>query len=81
MANIQKEKAIIKEQINDSTFIAVLENGHEMEVTIAGKMNAIKKIILNEGDQVWVEYSPFDLSRGIIPRNAIFSNKESTRLT
>jgi translation initiation factor IF-1 len=46
-------------------FKVVLENGHEITATMAGKMR-INRITLVIGDKVKVEMSPYDLDKGRI---------------
>lgn len=49
----------------DLRFRVVLDNGHEVLATIAGKMRKFRIRVL-EGDRVKVEISPYDLTRGRI---------------
>ncbi|MEX2571083.1 MAG: translation initiation factor IF-1 [Gemmatimonadota bacterium] len=49
----------------DLRFRVMLDNGHEVLATIAGKMRKFRIRVL-EGDRVKVEVSPYDLSRGRI---------------
>lgn len=49
----------------DLRFRVLLDNGHEVLATIAGKMRKFRIRVL-EGDRVKVEVSPYDLTRGRI---------------
>ena len=65
-----KEEAIelqgtVTEVLPNATFRVLLENGHKVLATIAGKMRRHRIRVL-AGDRVTVEVSPYDLSRGRI---------------
>jgi translation initiation factor IF-1 len=65
-----KEEAIelqgtVTEVLPNATFRVILENGHNVLATIAGKMRRHRIRVL-AGDRVTVEVSPYDLSRGRI---------------
>ncbi|HEX9691270.1 MAG TPA: translation initiation factor IF-1 [Gemmatimonadales bacterium] len=65
-----KEEAIelqgtVTEVLPNATFRVLLENGHNVLATIAGKMRRYRIRVL-AGDRVTVEVSPYDLSRGRI---------------
>jgi translation initiation factor IF-1 len=65
-----KEEAIelqgtVTEVLPNATFRVLLENGHNVLATIAGKMRRHRIRVL-AGDRVTVEVSPYDLSRGRI---------------
>lgn len=65
-----KEEAIelqgtVTEVLPNATFRVLLENGHSVLATIAGKMRRHRIRVL-AGDRVTVEVSPYDLSRGRI---------------
>jgi translation initiation factor IF-1 len=49
----------------DLRFRVLLDNGHEVLATVAGKMRKFRIRVL-EGDRVVVELSPYDLTRGRI---------------
>ncbi len=49
----------------NATFRVLLENGHEVLATIAGKMRRFRIRVL-AGDRVNGEVSPYDLTRGRI---------------
>ena len=55
----------VVETLPNTTFKVELENGHQILVTISGKlrMNYIKILT---GDKVKVQMSPYDLNRGRI---------------
>ena len=61
---IQTEGAVV-EALPNATFRVLLENGHTVLCTIAGKMRRFRIRVL-AGDRVTVELSPYDLSRGRI---------------
>lgn len=56
---------IVKEVLPNTTFRVVLENGHEVLATMAGKMRRFHIRVL-QGDRVTMAVSPYDLSRGRI---------------
>ncbi len=65
-----KEDAIelqgtVTEVLPNATFRVLLENGHNVLATIAGKMRRHRIRVL-AGDRVTVAVSPYDLSRGRI---------------
>ncbi|MDQ6982536.1 MAG: translation initiation factor IF-1 [Mariprofundus sp.] len=55
----------VVEKLPNAMFKVKLENGHELLCTISGKMRKYYIRIL-PGDNVTVEISPYDLSRGRI---------------
>lgn len=55
----------VEELLRNSTFRVVLNNGHSVLATIAGKMRKFRIRVL-AGDRVTCELSPYDLSRGRI---------------
>ena len=66
----EKEEAIqvrakVTETLPNANFRIELENGHEVLAHISGKMRKYFIRIL-PGDEVLVELSPYDLSRGRI---------------
>ena len=68
--NMAKQDAIelqgtVSEVLPNATFRVLLENGHTVLCTIAGKMRRFRIRVL-AGDRVTVELSPYDLSRGRI---------------
>ncbi|MBL6729332.1 MAG: translation initiation factor IF-1 [Bacteroidia bacterium] len=60
-----KQDGVITEALSNAMFRVKLENGHEIVATISGKMRMYYIRIL-PGDQVQVEMSPYDLTRGRI---------------
>lgn len=56
---------VVKELLPNTQFIVTLENGHEITAHISGKMR-LNFIRILPGDQVTVEISPYDLSKGRI---------------
>jgi translation initiation factor IF-1 len=58
-------KATVNEALPNAMFRVELENGHRVLAHISGKMRKHFIRIL-PGDQVMVELSPYDLSRGRI---------------
>lgn len=56
--------AVLKDVINDCTFTAVLENGHELVAfPRRGEKSAVRGRY-GPGVRVRVEMSPFDMSKG-----------------
>jgi translation initiation factor IF-1 len=55
----------VEEALPNAMFRVVLENGHEVLAHVSGKMRKFK-IRVNPGDEVTVEMSPYDLTRGRI---------------
>ncbi|HET7790030.1 MAG TPA: translation initiation factor IF-1 [Gemmatimonadales bacterium] len=65
-----KEEAIemegtVAEVLRNATFRVLLENGHEVLATMAGKMRRFRIRVL-AGDRVTLDVSPYDLTRGRI---------------
>ena len=60
-----KVEGIVKELLPNTEFIVTLENGHEIRAYISGKMR-LHFIRILPGDQVTVELSPYDLTKGRI---------------
>jgi len=58
-------KGIVEEALPNARFVVRLENGHKIQATISGKlrMNYIKIL---PGDNVTLELSPYDLTKGRI---------------
>ncbi|MFP4316447.1 MAG: translation initiation factor IF-1 [Desulfovibrionales bacterium] len=56
---------IVQESLPNAMFKVELENGHEILAHISGKMRKFR-IRITPGDQVTVELSPYDLTRGRI---------------
>ncbi len=58
-------KGKVLESLPNAMFKVKLENGHEVLAHLSGKMR-IHYVKINPGDEVMVELSPYDLSRGRI---------------
>jgi len=57
--------ATVLEALPNAVFKVALENGHEILAHVSGKMR-MNFIRILPGDQVTVEVSPYDLTRGRI---------------
>ncbi len=55
----------ITEVLPNVTFRVLLENGHQVLATMAGKMRRFRIRVL-QGDRVTLALSPYDLTRGRI---------------
>ena len=60
-----KVEGTVKELLPNTTFRVQLENGHEVIASISGKMR-LHFIRILPGDQVTVEITPYDLTKGRI---------------
>jgi len=60
-----KVEGTVKELLPNTQFLVTLENGHEVIAHISGKMR-LHFIRILPGDQVTVEMSPYDLTKGRI---------------
>jgi len=60
-----KVDATVLEALPNAVFRVALENGHEILAHVSGKMR-MNFIRILPGDQVSIELSPYDLSRGRI---------------
>ncbi|MBO7091586.1 MAG: translation initiation factor IF-1 [Victivallales bacterium] len=60
-----KVEGVVKELLPNTQFVVTLENGHEVIAHISGKMR-MHFIRILPGDQVSVELSPYDLTKGRI---------------
>ena len=58
-------RGTVRELLPAATFRVKLENGHEIIAHLSGKMR-LNKIRLGVGDEVKVELTPYDLSKGRI---------------
>ena len=58
-------KGIIEELLPGATFRVKLENDHEVIAHLSGKMR-MNRIRLGVGDEVRVEMTPYDLTKGRI---------------
>ena len=63
--NVIEVKGTIIETLPNTMFRVELENGHKVLAHISGRMR-MHYIRILPGDQVTVELSPYDLSRGRI---------------
>ena len=62
-------EAEVVEALPNAVFRVKLENGHEIQAHVSGKMR-MHFIRIVPGDKVTVEMSPYDLNRGrIVMRN------------
>jgi translation initiation factor IF-1 len=55
----------VSQILPNATFRVVLDNGHEVLATMAGKMRRFRIRVLT-GDRVTMALSPYDLTRGRI---------------
>ena len=55
----------VVEAMPNAIFMVRLDNGHEVQAHISGKLR-MNSIRILEGDKVTVELSPYDLSQGRI---------------
>ena len=60
-----KVEGVVKELLPNTQYVVTLENGHEVIAHISGKMR-MHFIRILPGDQVSVELSPYDLTKGRI---------------
>ena len=58
-------EGVVSEALPNAKFRVKLDNGHEVEAHISGKIR-MHFIRILPGDKVKVELSPYDLSRGRI---------------
>lgn len=63
--DIIEARGTIEEALPGTKFRVILENDHEIIATIAGKMRKFN-IRLSVGDEVKLEISPYDLTKGRI---------------
>ena len=56
---------IVDEVLPNAIFRVKLDNGHEVQAHLSGKLR-MNSIRILEGDKVTVELSPYDLSQGRI---------------
>ena len=68
----------IKECYPNTTFLVVLENGHEVLAYLAGKMRRFFIKVL-PGDKVTVEISPYDLKKGRIIKRVSESRQQTSQ--
>jgi len=58
-------KGVVEECLPSATFKVKLENGHTILCHLSGKLR-IHRIRLTPGDEVQVEITPYDLTKGRI---------------
>lgn len=58
-------KGVVEENLPSATFRVRLENGHSILCHLAGKLR-MHRIRLTPGDEVQVEITPYDLTKGRI---------------
>jgi translation initiation factor IF-1 len=58
-------KGVVEESLPSATFRVKLENGHSILCHLAGKLR-MNRIRLTPGDEVQVEITPYDLTKGRI---------------
>ena len=58
-------EAVVKEALPNATFRVELENGHQLLAHVSGRIR-MHFIRILPGDNVTVEVSPYDLSKGRI---------------
>jgi translation initiation factor IF-1 len=63
--SVLEVRGTIEELLPGATFRVKLENEHEVIAHLSGKMR-INRIRLGVGDEVKVEMTPYDLTRGRI---------------
>jgi len=63
--DVMEMRGTIDELLPGATFRVKLENGHEVIAHLAGKMR-MNRIRLGVGDEVKVEMTPYDLTKGRI---------------
>ncbi len=68
--DIIEVKGTVLETLPSTMFKVRLENGHEILAHISGKMR-MNYIKILPGDEVMVEMTPYDLSRGRITHRGI----------
>lgn len=66
-AGVIVQKGIVTEALPNTLFIVVLENGVSLLCHISGKMR-LNNIKVLPGDNVEIEMSPYDLTKGRIFR-------------
>lgn len=63
--DVVEVRGTVQELLPAATFRVKLENGHEIIAHLSGKMR-MNHIRLGVGDEVKVEMTPYDLSKGRI---------------
>jgi translation initiation factor IF-1 len=60
-------QGLVEEMLPNAAFRVTLETGHEVRAMLSGKMRMYKIRVL-PGDQVIVEMTPYDLTKGRITK-------------
>lgn len=68
---------VVKECFPNTTFRVLCDNGHELLAYLAGKMRRFYIRVL-PGDEVIVEISPYDLTKGRIVKRILKGQGGST---
>lgn len=63
--DVVEVRGVIQELLPGATFRVQLENEHEIIAHLAGKLR-MNKIRLGVGDEVRIELTPYDLTKGRI---------------
>lgn len=63
--DVLEVRGAVEEALPGATFRVKLDNGHEIIAHLSGKMR-MNHIRLNIGDEVRVEMTPYDLTKGRI---------------
>ncbi len=58
-------EGIVEEVLPNTQFIVTLDNGHQVNAHVSGKIR-MNNIRILPGDKVTIELSPYDLTRGRI---------------
>lgn len=58
-------EGVVEEVLPNTQFIVTLENGHQVNAHVSGKIR-MNNIRILPGDKVTIELSPYDLTRGRI---------------
>ena len=58
-------KGVVEENLPSATFKVKLDNGHTIHCHLSGKLR-MNRIRLTPGDEVQVEITPYDLTKGRI---------------
>lgn len=66
---------VVQDVLPNTSFKVTLENGHTVNAHISGKMRK-NYIRILKGDQVVVEMTPYDLSKGRIIYRGVMKDKE-----
>lgn len=69
---------VVQDVLPNTSFRVVLENGHTINAHISGKMRK-NYIRILKGDQVVVEMTPYDLSKGRIIYRGVMKDKDKDK--